>query len=427
MTAVSKKNGESKHKPSNESILQSVFFHSILSSTGDFLIVNENAGKDALYSAKLQELLNLKEEGTSDFSSFLSFVHSQDKEAFLNEIKNFLSDKSYGKLFKNQIRIKNNAGEYNYFSVKADSIGDKEESRGSTLLFWLYQETGKKDLEEIEKRYAKRQETMIAGAKEIVTELSNGKDKLNSFSEGLTVNTQQAFKETETISNASKDVVSNIQTVAIATEEMSANINEILQAVTNASRVAGKAVESAKEASDTILKLGDSGIAIGKVINVITSIAQQTRLLALNATIEAARAGEAGKGFAVVATEVKELAKETAQATEDIRQKIEAIQLDTKNAVNAISEIKKIIDQIHDIQGLIANSVEEQSVTTNDIAKNMSDAASGSSNISTGIENVSKLTNEMSGNSKFLQDIVYEIAAITDTFNYFLSQGIHKT
>ncbi|HMZ57482.1 MAG TPA: methyl-accepting chemotaxis protein [Leptospiraceae bacterium] len=426
MTAVQKKNSESKKKQNAENILESDFFRSILSFTGDLLIVHSNAGKDVLYSAKLLELLNLKQsaESASDFSSFFEYVHKDDKALFEEEIKNYLSDKTYGKSFKNQIRIKQNSDEYSTFSVTADSVGEEPER---ILLIRLNDETEKKHSEELEKRYVKKQETLIAGAKEIVTELSTGKDKLVKFCENLTVNTQQAFKETETVSKSSNAVSSNIQTVAIATEEMSSNISQIVKAVTEASKVAGKAVESAKEANDTILKLGDSGVAIGKVINVITSIAQQTRLLALNATIEAARAGEAGKGFAVVATEVKELAKETAQATEDIRQKIEAIQLDTKNAVNAIAEIKKIIDQIHAIQGLIANSVEEQSVTTEDIAKNMSDAAVGSANINTGIENVSKLTNEISGNSKFLQEIAYEIAAISDTFNYFLSQGIYKT
>lgn len=422
MTAVQKKNSEKK-KQSAENILQSGVFHSILNLTGDLLIVHSNSGKEVMYSAKLTEFLNLKSDD-SGFSEFLESVHADDKETFENEIKTFLSDKTSGKIFKNQIRLKNSSGEYRTFSVKADSSGENTEG---TLLLWLNDDTEKKYSEELEKRYAKKQETLIAGAKEIVTELSNGKDKLVKFCENLTVNTQEAFKETETVSKSSKNVASNIQTVAIATEEMSSNISQIVKAVTDASKVAGKAVESAKEANDTILKLGDSGVAIGKVINVITSIAQQTRLLALNATIEAARAGEAGKGFAVVATEVKELAKETAQATEDIRQKIEAIQLDTKNAVNAISDIKKIIDQIHDIQGLIANSVEEQSVTTDDIAKNMSDAAVGSANITAGVENVSKLTSEISGNSKFLQEIAYEIAAISDTFNYFLSQGIYRT
>ena len=135
-------------------------------------------------------------------------------------------------------------------------------------------------------------------------------------------------------------------------------------------------------------KLGDSSAEIGQIIKVITSIAQQTNLLALNATIEAARAGEAGKGFAVVANEVKELAKETARATEDISQKIEAIQADTGDAVDAIGSISTIIDQINDIQNTIASAVEEQAVTTAEIGRNVSEASRGSTEIAENISSV---------------------------------------
>ena len=124
------------------------------------------------------------------------------------------------------------------------------------------------------------------------------------------------------------------------------------------------------------------------MIKVITSIAQQTNLLALNATIEAARAGEAGKGFAVVANEVKELAKQTAQATEDISRKIEAIQTGSQGAVEAIAEVGSIINQINDISNTIASSVEEQTATTNEISRNVSEAARGSAEIAQNITGV---------------------------------------
>ena len=138
-------------------------------------------------------------------------------------------------------------------------------------------------------------------------------------------------------------------------------------------------------------KLGESSAEIGQVIKVITSIAQQTNLLALNATIEAARAGEAGKGFAVVANEVKELAKETAKATEDISQKIEAIQTDTGGAVEAIGRISDIINQVNDIQGTIASAVEEQTATTNEIGRNVAEAATGTTDISNNVAEVAQI------------------------------------
>src|SRR5947209_5873438 len=162
---------------------------------------------------------------------------------------------------------------------------------------------------------------------------------------------------------------------------MGVSIKEIAKNATQAARVATAAVKVAENTTATVSKLGDSSVEIGQVIKVITSIAQQTNLLALNATIEAARAGEAGKGFAVVANEVKELAKETAKATEDISRKIEAIQTDTKEAVGAIANISEVIDQINGISNTIATAVEEQNATTNEMSRNVSEAAQSSGEI----------------------------------------------
>lgn len=163
--------------------------------------------------------------------------------------------------------------------------------------------------------------------------------------------------------------------VQTSTEQMTISITEISRNATESARVASSAVELATSTNTIVSSLGESSAKIGQVLKVITTIAQQTNLLALNATIEAARAGEAGKGFAVVANEVKELAKETAKATEDIGRRIEAIQNDANNAVDAIGKIGAVIDQIHDISNTIAGAVEEQTAVTNEIGRSMTDSA----------------------------------------------------
>jgi methyl-accepting chemotaxis protein len=169
---------------------------------------------------------------------------------------------------------------------------------------------------------------------------------------------------------------------------MSASIKEIAKNAHESAKVATAAVKVAEDTNQIVTKLGSSSTEIGQVIKVITSIAQQTNLLALNATIEAARAGEAGKGFAVVANEVKELAKQTAKATEDISRKIEAIQSDTKGAVSAIAQISAVIKQVNDISNTIATAVEEQNATTNEMARNVGEAAKGSGEITKNISGV---------------------------------------
>ncbi len=156
----------------------------------------------------------------------------------------------------------------------------------------------------------------------------------------------------------------------------------------DAARVASQAVGIVETTNESVAKLGASSQEIGNVVKVITSIAEQTNLLALNATIEAARAGEAGKGFAVVANEVKELAQETARATEDIARRVEAIQADTGGAVEAIGEIATIIASINDYQLTIASAVEEQTATTNEMARNVAEASTGSGEIATNISGV---------------------------------------
>ncbi len=215
-------------------------------------------------------------------------------------------------------------------------------------------------------------------------------ENLKKMIVAVSENAQQTTAQAHVVSNATEQVSRNLQTVATGAEQMASTIQDIAKNATESARVAGEAVKTAETTNATISKLGVSSAEIGQVVKVITSIAQQTNLLALNATIEAARAGEAGKGFAVVANEVKELAKQTAKATEDISRKIAAIQTDTKSAVDAIAKIGAVIDRISDISSTIATAVEEQSATTGEMTRNVSEAARGSSEITLNIAGVSE-------------------------------------
>lgn len=256
-----------------------------------------------------------------------------------------------------------------------------------------------------------RVEQKIAETAKALTGAAAG---LASTSSQMSAGAEETSAQASTVSTAAEEVSSNVQTVATGIEELEASIKEIAKNASEAAKVATKAVEIAGTTNGTINKLGTSSAEIGKVIKVITSIAQQTNLLALNATIEAARAGEAGKGFAVVANEVKELAKETARATEDIGQKIEAIQGDTKGAVTAIAEISSVIGRINDIQTTIASAVEEQTATTNEIGRNITEAAKGSSEIAkavTGVAQAAKDTAEGATSTQRAAGELTELAA----------------
>jgi methyl-accepting chemotaxis protein len=188
------------------------------------------------------------------------------------------------------------------------------------------------------------------------------------------------------LSTTAEQVSCNVETVAAGSEQISGSIADIAQNAHEAAMVATEAVVVVHATNSTVAKLGDSSLEIGNVVKVITSIAEQTNLLALNATIEAARAGDAGKGFAVVANEVKELARETASATEDISRRVEMIQSDTADAVSAIGEISYIISRINDFQLSIATAVEEQTANSAEMNRNVREASTGVAQISERID-----------------------------------------
>jgi methyl-accepting chemotaxis protein len=238
-------------------------------------------------------------------------------------------------------------------------------------------------------------------------------EELIAVSQHMSATAEETSAQATLVASAASQVSVNVQTVARGADEMTASIREISKNVSEAAQVATAAAKLADSTNATVAKLGVSSIEIGQVIKVITSIAQQTNLLALNAAIEAARAGEAGKGFAVVANEVKELAKQTARATEDISQKIDAIQTDTKSAVDAIMEITAIIEQINDISKIISSAVEEQSTTTNEIARNVQEAARGTSEIARNIEGVAQAAATTAKGASDTHKVATEIARLT--------------
>jgi methyl-accepting chemotaxis protein len=282
--------------------------------------------------------------------------------------------------------------------------------------------TEKLQLEAEKERSTQAMRTLLHQIGEHATSLSSASEELSVTATQMSAGAEETSAQAGVVSEASERVASNVESVASGVEEMSASISEIARNTTEAAQVGSEAVAVAEETNQIVGKLGDSSVEIGQVVKLITSIAQQTNLLALNATIEAARAGEAGKGFAVVANEVKELAKETAKATEDISAKIEAIQGDTTGAVGAIGRIAQTVGRVNEIQNTIATAVEEQTATTREIGRSVNEAAEGATNINANIAGVATAAGTTAAGAAETQRAAAELSRLASELQQLVTQ-----
>lgn len=261
------------------------------------------------------------------------------------------------------------------------------------------------------------QQKMIVSLQETANAVSSAAEELTATASQLSSTANKTNEESENATNAVQKVAAGVQTVATNMEQMVESIKEIGRTTSESSQMTKSTLQRAQESNVTVQKLGTSSQEIGDVVKVISSIAQQTNLLALNATIEAARAGEAGKGFAIVANEVKELAKQTAKATDVITEKIGAIQTDTKSAIDAIGGISKAVEKLASMSSVIAAAVEEQTATTNEISRVMIDSKKGVEAISGTITNVSKAAHESKAGANQTLMSSRDLAQLADSLN----------
>ena len=297
--------------------------------------------------------------------------------------------------------------------INAAVAGLKDIAEGEGDLTMRLEATAKDEVGELARWFnvfIKKLQGIIGQITGGVGTLSSSSTELSAISEQMTQSTQNVSDKSNTVSAAAEEMSANMNNVAAAmeqsatntnmvataSEEMSSTIGEIARNAEKARGISDEAAQKASNASTKMDELGTAANSIGKVIETITDISEQVNLLALNATIEAARAGEAGKGFAVVANEIKELAKQTAEATQDIKDKIEGIQGITTTTVNDISEITQVITDVNDVVSTIATAVEEQSAATREIASNVAQASRGIQEVNENVSQSSSVSGEIS-------------------------------
>lgn len=257
-------------------------------------------------------------------------------------------------------------------------------------------------------RLAAQFESSVGG---VVSHVGDAADNLSASSKAMTAAADQAGSQASTVAAASEQAAANVQTVASAAEELSSSIQEISRQVSDSTRIASDAVGEIEQTTVRVQSLTEAANRIGEVVDLITDIAEQTNLLALNATIEAARAGDAGKGFAVVASEVKNLANQTAKATEEIGQQIAGIQNATRESATAISGISTTIGRMNEITASVAAAVEQQGAATAEIARNVEQASAGTRDVSSNIQGVTAAVSETTAVSHKIREAAAELSA----------------